>query len=502
MPDSSRPGDAPPITRTHLNFNNDYPSTAAEIEDPVKRRATDRAMRLRTLQLIYYFQNELGIKDWAVASDEGYDTPYNRAEIDAWIADQPEIAPYRQVLYHFPVIPYVRESRRLIGMHTLTAREIDRTTGHHPIRFATSVALGDYRLDLHGARSPKDIELDLDRPEDSDAVAKDGGAGPFSIPFESFIPEKIDGLLAAEKNISQTRLVNGASRMQPHTMQMGQAAGAIAALSVRHGIQPRQVDPVLVQHVLLDASDTLNLTPLKDVAQSAPDWPAIQLVTVHGLMTLKDGRFQPDHLLTADDLSIILKSLEAARNTDKSVTRGSFAAALRAPMQTAQVHLSFEAVKGEDTLPITRSEAAQVLAEFLQRRALAKLNGQAQPLAWHSIRTASKAGTGDLTALLRPDLQKLTKRGIITAPDYWAQHAVEGDVCDGAKVAELLARAARAFDPNATPETAIQVLAQEEIIGSPDYWVKAAVPGRTCVGKNVATVIRNLSRRGAFMRRE
>ena len=42
-------------------------------------------MRLKTLHLLYYIQTTLGRKDWAVANDEGYDTPYNRAD-DAWIA--------------------------------------------------------------------------------------------------------------------------------------------------------------------------------------------------------------------------------------------------------------------------------------------------------------------------------------------------------------------------------------------------------------------------------
>ena len=46
MPDSSRPGDSPPITRTHLNAGNDYHSSVAEIEDLAVRQATNRAMRL------------------------------------------------------------------------------------------------------------------------------------------------------------------------------------------------------------------------------------------------------------------------------------------------------------------------------------------------------------------------------------------------------------------------------------------------------------------------
>ena len=270
MPDSSRSGDAPPITRTHLNFNNDVPSTVAEIEDPRARLAKDREMRLKTLHLLYFIQNTLGKTDWSVANDEGYDSPFNRAAIDAWLAERPDLMPFREVLIHFSIIPYVRESRRLIGQHTLTAREIERKPGP-PIQFATTVALGDYPMDLHGGKAAEDLELDLDRLSDADGKLGSHGVGPFAIPLECFIPEKLDGFLPAEKNLSQSRLVNGATRLQPSTMLTGQAAGALAGLAVELGLPPRQVDPARVQQVLLEAGDTLSLDDV-EARWGTPEW--------------------------------------------------------------------------------------------------------------------------------------------------------------------------------------------------------------------------------------
>ncbi|WP_395749154.1 FAD-dependent oxidoreductase [Prosthecobacter sp.] len=261
MPDSSRPGDSPPITRTHLNYNNDYVASVAEIEDPVLRKATDRAMRLKTLHLIYFMQHTLGKTDWAVANDEGYDTPCNREAIDEWLKERPELGPYRAIFYQFSIIPYVRESRRIIGLHTMTAREIERKKGR-PVQFPHTVALGDYPVDMHGSMSKPWLELDLDREEDIPDKFGGHGSGPFAIPFESFIPEKVDGFLPAEKNISQSRMVNGATRLQPHTMMMGQAVGAIAALSIQNQVQPRALDPGLVQRVLLEAGSVLNIEPM------------------------------------------------------------------------------------------------------------------------------------------------------------------------------------------------------------------------------------------------
>jgi hypothetical protein len=228
-------------------------------------------MQLKTLHLLYYIQHSLGITDWSVANDEGFDTPCRRAEVDAWLGERPDLIPYRAVLYHFSIIPYVRESRRIVGLHTLVAREIERKPGR-PVQFAHTVALGDYPVDMHGSLSNRYLELDL---ESENAVSHDfrqRGSGPFAIPFECFIPESIDGFLPAEKNFSQSRMSNGATRLQPHTMNMGQAVGAIAALAVKKRVQPRAVDPTLVQQVLLEAGCTLAIDPIKGARWGSPEW--------------------------------------------------------------------------------------------------------------------------------------------------------------------------------------------------------------------------------------
>ena len=495
MPDSSRPAQTSRLTRTHLNYTNDTPCTVAELEDPVRRLATDRAMRLRTLQLLHYIQNVLGLSDWAVADDEGFDSPYNREQIDTWVRERPELQPFREILHHFSVIPYVRESRRIVGVHTLLAREISRGPGKAPQPFPTSIGLGDYRLDLHGGKSREDLELDLDRLEDVED-AQPGRAGPFAIPCECLIPESIDGLLAAEKNISQTRLVSGASRMQPHTLNVGQAAGALAALAVRHGVAPRRIEPVLVQRVLLDARDTLNLTPVRDVAPKSADWPAIQLVTVHGMLPLEQGQFAPTRPLTRQEMETVLQRLTslptALPGISDPVTRSDFAKCLSTAAGSAPT-IAFSAVEKERIQPITRSEAAQVIAEFMELRALARLDRAPQTLQWNSIKPASVPISVEPKAALVSELRRLREANIIVSVDYWADHAVAGRDCDGALVAELLLRGARLFEPAASAETALEVLLRARVISARDYWAKSAVPGGHCDGKNVAVVIRRLA---------
>src|SRR5690606_20334609 len=114
----------------------------------------------------------------------------------------PALLPLAQ---HLPQMPYVRESRRIIGIETLVADELQRgaRTKHVP----TAIAVGDYFMDLH--HTYESLEFDLDKTD------ADLRSGPFQIPFEVFIPASLDGFLPAEKNFSQSRLVSGATRLQP-----------------------------------------------------------------------------------------------------------------------------------------------------------------------------------------------------------------------------------------------------------------------------------------------
>lgn len=253
-------------TLTSINGGNDYPVTVATIEDPQQRRIDERGGIYRTLCVIYYLQHDLGT-NWSVAEEQGYDTPANRAKM-AGLGIRPDLL---DVACNLPQLPYVRESRRIIGVKTLVAQDLTRF--ENAKHFDTSVAMADYFMDLHG--TDEAIEKDLDNGN----VPK--GGGPFQIPFEVFIPEKIDGFLPAEKNLSQSRLANGATRMQPSTMLTGQAAGAIAALAVKQHLQPRELNPKLVQAELLNAGSTLIQRWYSDVPWGTPIWRATQLLSLY-----------------------------------------------------------------------------------------------------------------------------------------------------------------------------------------------------------------------------
>lgn len=252
-----------------LNGGNDYAVSVATIESPQQRLADEAAGVYRTLAYIYYLQHELGIP-WSVAEDQGYNTAYNLAMMKKrGIPDA--LLPVASCL---PQMPYVRESRRMEGLVTVVARDMQRREKAKHV--ATSIAVGDYFMDLHGTGEYVEKDLDPD--------GYDHASGPFQLPFEAFIPRKLDGFLMAEKNFSQSRLVSGATRLQPITMLTGQAVGTIAALATSKKIQPRELEPITVQLALLDQGVTLIPRWYTDVNWNTTLWKATQLLSLYRIL--------------------------------------------------------------------------------------------------------------------------------------------------------------------------------------------------------------------------
>lgn len=490
MPDSKMPPQSE-ITRTHLNFNNDYPSSVLHLENRTERVAMERKAILKTLQLLYYIQTTLGKSDWGVADDEGYDTAFNRAQMDAWIKEQPELEPFRAILYQFPVMAYARESRRMFGTYTLKAADIERIKSR-PVLFPDSIAVGDYAVDLHGSMTPKYLELEFDREED---IPQHGAftTGPFAIPYVSLIPEKIDGLLAAEKNFSQSRLGNGATRLQPHTMLIGQAVGATAALAVKYQVQPRKLDPAVVQAVLLDAGDILYYPPVKDLSSESPEWNAVQMVAVHGILMPKDGYFGPKEPLSAEQWKELQEKWGGAASAKEMISRADLAGFLAAAGKTAKVEVKFGGSDEEKALPVTRSEAAQVIADFLKLKGLAVTTGASQSLEWSRLRPASEP-TPNGSLALKKSLKRLLAAGIISSDGYWIKNAFEKEPCDGKLVKVVIERAAEKLAPGDS-RPAADVLVEKRVITSADYWKAHAKEGENCLGQHVQQLLRGIDRR-------
>jgi ribulose 1,5-bisphosphate synthetase/thiazole synthase len=290
------------ISKTGLNaFQNDYPVTARYLEDRSYRQLIDCEAKLRTLQILYYIQQELGHGDWSVARDEGFATVYNQTA-NLCTSHPTEL---QRIETNLPPIPYVRESRRIIGVGTVSVRDIKRDGIKSLTTMATALAVGDYPIDLHGGKDATDLDCG-DTIDDLPHTAWGNSGGTFQVPFEIFIPEKVDGLLVAEKNLSVSRLVSGSIRLQPITMMTGQAVGALAAVSVQQGLQPRNVKPLDVQMKLLEAGCVITQYDPKDVPVSHPYWKDIQLALTYSIMSMI-SKFNPQSPISQLDLENIIR---------------------------------------------------------------------------------------------------------------------------------------------------------------------------------------------------
>ncbi len=297
IPDSSNPynydadkDNRPYITKTGLNWGNDYPGAygwtngrrglpVLYLEDRNLRLQIEREALIKTLHLIYYIQNELG-EPWSVTDDE-----YTNRILPEAARTLPR--EWQEIARRMPVIPYVRESRRIIGAHTLTSQELSWNSlsyrdGHTSREFSDAIAIGGYILDLHGANTDADTEWELNETMQHQELNRP--RGPFQVPMNVLIPNETDGLIAAEKNISVSRLAAGSLRLQPITMMTGQAAGALAAVCVRDGKQPRNVHPMRVQWELLNSGVSLSLCKYSDVPPEHSVNRAVQISNMYGII--------------------------------------------------------------------------------------------------------------------------------------------------------------------------------------------------------------------------
>lgn len=125
--------------------------------------------------------------------------------------------------------PYIRESRRIIGLRRVVEQDISAEGKPEVAQaaFPDSAGIGWYAMDLH--------------PCVGDERTMYAPTLPFQIPLGALIPKGCDNLLAACKNISTTHITNGAFRLHPVEWSIGEAAGSLAAWCCKHHVSPADV---------------------------------------------------------------------------------------------------------------------------------------------------------------------------------------------------------------------------------------------------------------------
>ena len=185
--------------------------------DEIVHQAYYEAKQL-SLSLLYWMQTELPYPE-GHGNGAGY----------PGLALRPDLVGTRDGL---AMAPYIRESRRIRAVFTLTeahvgAEMLAEEGRSRAVRFADSVGVGHYRIDLHPTTGG-DNYIDIE-------------SRSYQIPLGALLPVRLKNLIPACKNLGVTHITNGCTRLHPVEWNIGESAGYLAAWCVRNGYTPHQV---------------------------------------------------------------------------------------------------------------------------------------------------------------------------------------------------------------------------------------------------------------------
>lgn len=121
----------------------------------------------------------------------------------------------------------LREGRRIMGDYKLTGDDIASGA-----RFYDCIGKNSFPAGAEHVASTDTISHKKARN------TPNGGTN--DIPYRCLVPVKVEGLLVAGKHVSTDRAAY--MRFLQQTVVTGQAAGAAAALAVKHGVSPREIE--------------------------------------------------------------------------------------------------------------------------------------------------------------------------------------------------------------------------------------------------------------------
>lgn len=175
---------------------------------------------------------------------------------------------------HLPPQLYVREARRMVGVHVFTQRDSEHALGDaRAVLHRDSIAMGDYGNNCHGTVHEGPRFGGRHTGEFYNPVP------PYQIPYGVLLPRELDNLLVPVA-ASSSHVGFCALRLEPIWMSLGQAAGHAAALA-NETTQPVQSVsvPTLQQRLHADGSATIYVS---DVLPGHADFAAVQWWGLHG----------------------------------------------------------------------------------------------------------------------------------------------------------------------------------------------------------------------------
>jgi len=178
------------------------------------------------------------------------------------------------------LMPYWREGRRLVGLDLVIEQQLLPAAAGaciaplplEPGGRSTAIAVGNYANDHHYPGGDWPLA-----PKSCRWGGRWSGT-PFTIPYGALVSADVSNLLAADKCFSVSHMANGATRLQPLILNIGQASGLAAALCVRQGLAPAELPVSTLQRALIeDGRAPAGPFPLWDTPWHHPDWRRRQL---------------------------------------------------------------------------------------------------------------------------------------------------------------------------------------------------------------------------------
>jgi hypothetical protein len=207
------------ISLVNWKENDYWLGNVCEVSDEEAARNVQRAKQL-SLALLYWLQTE------APRTDGGAGWPGVRLRKDI-VGTEDGLAKY----------PYIREGRRIKAEFTILEQHVGtdarmKVTGKSREEvsaepFADSVGVGSYRIDLHPSTGG-DNYIDI-------------SSLPYRIPLGAFLPQRVENLLPACKNLGTTHITNGCYRLHPPEWNIGESAAMLATYCLEKHAKPRQV---------------------------------------------------------------------------------------------------------------------------------------------------------------------------------------------------------------------------------------------------------------------
>lgn len=207
---------------------------------------------------------------------------------------------------NLPPKPYIRESLRLVAKHVVKEQEVvgfGARSNYSSVMYPDAVFCWQFELDFHPTRRKWTTDQGEAGPWEASFRGNRrfgrSGTGRAVFPLRSLLPVSVKGLIGAQKNLGYTSIVSSSCRLHDQSIHAGQAAGAVAAVSLKRGEAPGTTNHLpAIWSALLDSSrgTPMAIWPFADVDSLDPDFATIQQLALRRVLGLKasETEFLPD----------------------------------------------------------------------------------------------------------------------------------------------------------------------------------------------------------------